>query len=225
MSHNVRRHLQLDIDNYDETIRKLIPGYDLMLQWAAQEIFPTGPKWVLDLGAGTGALAEIILERCEISVVELVDVDAEMLARAQIRLKRFGQRVRLRRQSFRDPIPDCCAAAASLALHHVPDMATKEKLYGRIHDALAPGGVLVNADVTMPEEGSERTADYAAWAAHLVSCGIPERRAYQHFDEWSDEDTYFPLEHELAAMTRVGFDAKCVWRQIPSTVLVGRKMS
>ena len=127
MSHNVRRHLQLDIDNYDETIRKLIPGYDLMLQWAAQEIFPTGPKRVLDLGAGTGALAEIILERCEISVVELVDVDAEMLARAQIRLKRFGQRVRLRRQSFRDPIPDCCAAAASLALHHVPDMATTRK--------------------------------------------------------------------------------------------------
>ena len=156
MNHAVRRHLQLDIENYDETIRKFIPGYDLMLERAAQEIVRTAPRRVVDLGAGTGALAEIVLQQCQVSVVELVDVDDEMLARAQIRLKAFGSRVRLRRQSFHDPIPECHAAAASLSLHHVPDMVAKQGLYGRIFDALAPAGVLVNADVTMPEKASDR---------------------------------------------------------------------
>ena len=31
-------------------------------------------------------------------------------------------------------------------------------------------------------------------ATHLVSCGIDEQRAYEHFDAWSAEDTYFSVD-------------------------------
>ena len=223
MSHSVRQHLQLDIEAYDGSIRAFIPGYEAMLRCAAEAVAEIQPERVLDLGAGTGALAEVILEQSDAAVVELVDVDEEMLGRAQARLRRFGERVCLRRQSFNDPLPGCDAVTASLALHHVPDIGAKAALFARIAQALRPGGLFVNADVTMPEADPERAADYATWAAHLVACGIPEARAYQHFDEWSDEDTYFPLETELQAMHEAGFDADCVWRQTPSTVLVGRR--
>ena len=60
-------------------------------------------------------------------------------------------------------------------------------------------------------------------AAHLVACGIDEPRAYRHFDEWAVEDTYFPLDEELAAMRQANFDAECVWRDRPNTLLVGRR--
>ena len=223
MSHSVRQHLQLDIEAYDVSIRAFIPGYEAMLQRAAEAVAGVQPERVLDLGAGTGALAEAILERSDAAVVELVDVDGEMLSRAETRLRRFGERVRLRRQSFNGPLPHCDAVAASLALHHVADLDAKAALFARIAQALRPGGLFVNADVTMPEVDPERASDYATWAAHLVACGIPEARAYQHFDEWSDEDTYFPLDRELRAMREAGFDAECVWRQTPSTVLVGCK--
>ena len=225
MSHSVRRHLHLEIDEYDEIIRQFIPGYDRMLEQVARAVALSQPERVLDLGAGTGALSEAILEKCGQCVVELIDVDDEMLSRAQIRLQRFGGRVRLRRQSFHDALPRCDAVAASLALHHVPDLDAKARLYGRIHQALTPGGAFVNGDATMPDDASRKAASYAAWAAHMVSRGILEERAYRHFDEWSDEDTYFPLERELEAMTRAGFDATCVWSRTPISVLVGRKRS
>jgi len=223
MSHSVRQHLQLDVADYDASIRRFIPGYEAMLERAAEEIARDKPERILDLGAGTGALAEAILKRPQTGVVELVDVDGEMLRRAASRLRRFGKRVHLRRQSFNDPLPGCDAVAASLALHHMADMDAKTALYGRIAQALLPGGVFVNADVTMPEADPDREADYAAWAAHLAASGIDEAQAYRHFDEWSDEDAYFPLDQELRAMREAGFDAECVWRQTPSTVLVGRK--
>ena len=76
----------------------------------------------------------------------------------------------------------------------------------------------------MPEADPQRAADYAAWAAHSVACGSTEAQAYQHFKDWSDEDAYFPLDRELRAMREAGFDADRVWRQTPSTVLVGRKL-
>lgn len=223
MSHSVRQHLHLDIEAYDASIRAFIPGYEAMLQCAAEAVAGVQPERVLDLGAGTGALAEAILEKSDAAVVELVDVDEEMLGRAEARLRRFGERARLRRQSFNAPLSSCDAVAASLALHHVPDIGAKTALFARIAQALRPGGIFVNADVTMPEADPQRAADYATWAGHLVACGITEARAYQHFDEWSDEDTYFPLETELQAMREAGFDAECVWRQTPSTVLLGRK--
>ena len=223
MSHSVKRHLRLEIESYDRTIRTWIPGYEHGLGRAAEELAGTGPVRVLDLGAGTGALSEAILERNGGASVELLDVDAEMLAQARVRLERFGQRARFRRQSFHDPLPECDAAVASLALHHVPTLTEKSRLFRRIHSALAPGGVLLNADVTMPADEPRRTEHYATWASHLVGCGIAEHRAYEHFEEWSGEDTYFPLEVELRAMAGAGFEASCAWSDTPNTLLVGRK--
>ena len=223
MSHSVKQHLRLEIEAYDRTIRTWIPGYEQALRQAAEEVARVQPCRVLDLGAGTGALAEAILERTATATVELLDVDPEMLGQARVRLKRFGERAHFRQQSFHDPLPECDAVAASLALHHVPAMTEKTQLYKRILKALPRGGVLVNADVTMPAGESRRSEDYAKWAAHLVSCGIEEDRAYEHFREWAGEDTYFPLEMELEAMSEAGFDATCVWREIPNTLMVGRK--
>ena len=223
MSHSVKQHLRLEIEVYDRTIRTWIPGYEQALKRAAGEVARVQPRRVLDLGAGTGALSEAILQRNTNAAVELLDVDPEMLAQARVRLKRFGERARFRVQSFLDPLPECDAVAASLALHHVPAMTEKTQLYERILNALAPGSVLVNADVTMPAGEPRRSEDYAKWAAHLVSCGIGEERAYEHFREWAGEDTYFPLETELEAMTEAGFDAACIWQDIPNTLMIGRK--
>ena len=223
MSHSVRRHLRLEIEAYDKTIRTFIPAYEEMLARAADAVAKTQPKKVIDLGAGTGALAQAVLQRCKGATVELIDADAEMLAQARERLAPFAARVQYTVRTFQGPLPACDAVVASLALHHVPTLAEKRTVFSAIHAALHPSGVFINADATMPADPSARRAEYETWAAHLVSCGIAEERAYSHFAEWSDEDTYFPLEDELAALTDVGFAAACLWRVVPGTIVKATK--
>ncbi|MCY4077536.1 MAG: class I SAM-dependent methyltransferase, partial [Acidobacteria bacterium] len=172
---------------------------------------------------GTGALAEAILAHPDVGTVALIDVDAEMLEQARTRLARFGGRVRFHTRSFHDPLGPCDGVAASLSLHHVPSMDDKRALYRRIHEALRPGGCFVNADATMPVEPAAREATWRSWADHMVRCGIDEKQAYAHFEEWAEEDTYFPLEEELAAMRAAGFRADCVWRAGGMAVVTGRK--
>ena len=152
MNHSVRRHLRLEIEAYDKTIRAFIPAYEEMLARAADAIAEAQPKKVIDLGAGTGALAQAILQRCEGATVELIDADAEMLDQARERLAPFASRVQYIKRAFQGPLPACDAAVASLALHHVPTLAEKRTIFSAIHAALPPGGVFVNADATMPAD-------------------------------------------------------------------------
>ena len=220
--HSVRRHLRVATSAYDATIRQFIPGYEAMLRGAARELAPVASGRVLDLGGGTGALAEAILEVGD-GGVELIDIDREMLAQARTRLARFGRRARFTEASFLQALPRCHGVAASLALHHLPTLDEKRALYRRIHEALKPGGMFVNADATMPADPAAAEATWRAWADHMVAQGIEERRAFEHFEEWSEEDTYFPLEDELAAVAAAGFEAKCVWREAGIAMVVGRK--
>jgi len=223
MSHSVRRHLRVEIEAYDEAIRRWIPGYGDMIATAARAVAEVSPQHVFDMGAGTGALAEAILRHPEVGVVELIDIDAEMLERARHRLRPFGGRTRFALRSFTDPLPLCDGVAASLALHHVRAFDDKAALFGRIFRALRPGGVFVNADATMPSDEAGRTACFAAWAGHMARSGIDEAQARAHFAEWAEEDTYFPLDDELAALAAAGFEARCLWREDPSTVVVARR--
>ncbi len=222
-SHSVRRHLRIAVDEYDTAIRQFIPGYEEMLAEAARALRPAAPGLIIDLGAGTGALSEAILDSVGDAVLELIDVDPEMLNQARTRLARFGDRARFTEGSFLEPLPRCRGAAASLSLHHIPAMDAKRELYGRVFEALEPGGVFVNADATMPREPTAQEATWRGWADHLVSHGIDEQRAFAHFEEWSEEDTYFALEEELSAVASAGFAAECVWSEVGITVVVGRK--
>lgn len=223
MGHSVRRHLGIEIRTYDETIRRFIPAYEAMLRVAAREAVRGRPELVLDLGAGTGALSEAILTACDSAALELIDVDSEMLARARTRLRRFAERVRFTELSFLGPLPRCGVVAASLALHHVRTMTAKQALYRRIHGSLEPGGTFVNADAAVSAEPAEREATFRVWVDHMVSQGIEERQAYENLAQWGDEDTYFPIEEELSAVTAAGFRAECAWRHGPIAVIVGRK--
>ena len=223
MAHSVRRHLRVQIDDYDASIRRFIPGYESMLGVAAEAVASASPMRVLDLGAGTGALAEAVLDRTSETTVELLDTDPEMLGEARRRLARFGDRAHYRVRSFTGALPTSDAITASLALHHVPTITEKTELFRNAVAALPSGGVFVNADVTMPASAEAREIAYAGWAAHLVSHGFSEQEAWGHFEAWAEEDTYFPLESELRAMAGVGFEVDVLWRKGVSTVLRGRR--
>lgn len=221
-AHRVSRHLHLEATEYDDAIRQFIPGYEEMLRVAARPALAGSPRVVLDVGAGTGALSEVVLELSPSVQVVAYDADPDMLAVARARLAAWGGRVRFVQGSFLDPLPACDAAVSSLALHHTADLDQRSVVFRRVAEALSPGGVFVDADVTMPESPGSRSALYLAWADHLVSRGISPDRAWRHFVEWSGEDTYFPVAREMEAMAEAGFTPELEWRDRVVTVVVGK---
>lgn len=223
MSHSVSQHLRIDTAEYDAIIRRFIPGYEEMITRAAALVGEGEPALVLDLGAGTGALSEQVLTRTTATRVALWDVDPAMLDVARHRLARFGSRVDFVAGSFHDPLPAADRIMASLALHHVTDLAAKRLLYTRIGAALRPGGRFVNADATVPREAPRNAAVYRAVIDHMGANGIDVTRAWQHLEEWSGEDRYYSLKEELESITGAGLTAHCAWQGALVAVTVGRK--
>jgi tRNA (cmo5U34)-methyltransferase len=174
---------------------------------------------VLDLGGGTGALSAAVLDALPQARVTLLDVDAAMLDEARRRLAPFGERVELREGSFLDPLPAADAVVASLALHHVHDMGKKTDLYRSIRAALPPGGAFLNLDAAIAEGARLNALTFDLWAARMGEHGIADAEARGHFAAWADEDRYFPLDEELAALRHAGFaEVDCCWRRGSSAV-------
>jgi tRNA (cmo5U34)-methyltransferase len=116
----------------------------------------------LDLGAGNGALSELMLGVFPAAEAVLVDFSEPMLARVGDRLGGRGARWRIVRGDlsgprWRDGLPaePYGAAVSSLAIHHLP-AERKRSLYREVFELLEPGAMFVNLDyvaVAGPLEG------------------------------------------------------------------------
>lgn len=220
-THTVEAHLGLSIADYDREIRRLVPHYDEMVRegLSVLEGLVAPDARIVDLGAGTGRMAEALLSALPSAQVIAVDVDAKMLEAARGRLARFGDRVSFREQSFFDPLPACDAVVASLSLHHVQALDRKIDAHRAIHEALSPGGVLVVLDATVNTHPRIAERTFARWADAMGEHGIDRETAHGHFRSWSKEERYFSIADELAALGRAGFaHPECFWRKGPVSV-------
>lgn len=228
MAHSVEGHLQLKTGDYDRLIRQLVPGYPAMRtahMALLKKLLPADQRSVvLDLGGGTGALAEAVAETLPLTEVEIWDTDPAMLAVARERCARFGDRIRYVERSFASPLTPCDAVVACIALHHVKDMAAKGAIYRNIHAALRPDGVFLNADTAIAGGGALREFSYQEWINAMAPHGITAAQARAHFANWSHEDYYPPLVTELRLIAEAGFaDPECFWREIPFLIFGGIK--
>ena len=213
-------HLGIDLAEYDARIRTFIPGYDAMLDAAAQALasmVPAPSPLIVDLGTGTGALAGRCLGAKPRARIVGVDQDAAMLATARARV---GARLTPLPGGFETvALPRCHAVTASLALHHIPTPARRLRLFRRIHRALRRGGALIVADCYLATTARLQAADRAAWLAHLRRT-YSARESEGYLRAWAKDDFYVPLAEEARLLERAGFAVDVVSRYLSFAVVV-----
>lgn len=117
----------------------------VVLPWAVQRSHLAGR--VLEVGAGSGAMAAGMLESHPIAQITVTDLDPKMVERASARLDGYGGRGRARvadatRLPFEDGAFD--AAASFLMLHHVGGW---ERALREMVRVVRPGGRLFVYDL------------------------------------------------------------------------------
>jgi tRNA (cmo5U34)-methyltransferase len=210
-------------NDYDAARRRLVPMFDTFYGTAVQalELAPAPVTRVLDLGAGTGLLSARVLAEHPSAEVVLLDGAPAMLDEARARL---GDRARYVVGDLTDPLPPgpWDAVVSALAIHHLPDEG-KAQLFTRVREALAPGGIFVNAEqvaAPTPELDSH-------YLRHHENCARALGTGDAEWDaaiERMRHDRKASVEAHLEWLRRAGFaDADCLFKDHSFAVVVARR--
>jgi len=214
-----------EFQDYDGLIHRILPGYSEMLDTVESLVAfqrPT-PRVILELGIGTGGVAERLLSAMPDLALIGVDFSETMLARAERRLAAYRDRLTLLEgdlRTFEVPAPDVDGAVSCLAVHHLDD-DDKRALFVRLGRLIPAGGLFVLGDVvSLPE----RLAD---WARVRRLARMRELGAGTDFDadRWIDagaeNDRPASLEAQVGWLRDAGFGAVAsVWQE-PGAAVIG----
>lgn len=144
-------------DNYDTNRKEIIPHMDLYYQTAVELTKKFNNPSILDLGAGTGILTELLHQIHPQSRITLVDMSANMLDKAKNKFNNIDNFTYIEDNYLTmDFKENYDIIISSLSIHHLND---KEKytLYRKIYQHLNNQGVFINADeVIAPTDTLEK---------------------------------------------------------------------
>lgn len=121
--------------------RLAAPNY----RWVISVLAPATPKTYLEIGFGTGRLAELVAKKLKPMRIAGVDPSELMFARASRRLKRFRKRTEVDLKLGDDTALDWPVRSfdAIIASHSFQFWADPHTTLARVRDLLAPGGRFV----------------------------------------------------------------------------------
>lgn len=210
---------------YDSQRQKLIPSLVELYNAAGNIVRAAVAKrcdaTVLDLGAGTGLLANAVRASVPWCEIVLMDHSEPMLAKAR---ERFDTDTHvsyiLSEFTSLDSRHEYDAVVSALAIHHLEDLE-KQSLFARIKNAIRPGGVFVNVEqVCAPRDDVEELYD-EMHVAHVQRAGTTA-------EEWGAArnrmkfDKPAPMYSQLKWLENAGFqDVDCLYKNFRFATIVG----
>lgn len=228
--------------DYDAAAPHIHPYYHTV-QAAVLAALPADVGHIVDLGGGSGRLAERVLEHFPLATVTVVDPSEPFLKLASNRLSRFGDRARFVQRRAQEPLADALvgvdAIVSTSALHHL-DAGEKNRVFAACQQLLPAGGVFINGDEYRPPADAAYREELEQWGHHMASAlaigAIPESFG-PVIDRWrernligfggertSGDDCHETVEEQTARLYGAGFGAvRTTWRESLWAVLVARR--
>ena len=194
----------------DELINRVVPDYSIILDTIVLLLpAPNGGNLkILDLGAGSGRISEVIHRKLSAADLTLLDISDEMLAVAKRRLDDnvraafvTGDYTSVELGTGFDVI------VASLTLHHLPD-SQKRDVFVRLYSALADGGSLVISDIVLGSTPYWSDSYEELWLEAIQN--VPEEQRTHILQHYREHDIPASVADQLAWLSDVGFiDVAC----------------
>ncbi|QDT70509.1 C-methyltransferase CouO [Planctomycetes bacterium MalM25] len=212
--------------DYDAAGPVIHPLYDEVQERVVDALAEVveSPSHVIDLGGGSGRLAERVLERFPQATVTVVDPSEPFLRLARRRLARFGKRARYLASRAQEPWNEAVGPADAIvstsALHHL-DSVEKNRVFTACHAALKPDGAFINGDEYRPPSDRTYRELLEEWGEHMrgsLAAGLIPDTFGPLLDRWeasnlhdfggpreSGDDCHETVEEQSARLYGAGF--------------------
>ncbi len=224
---NVKEHFEEEAKEFDNTILKLIPRYNEMINCMVSIIpFNNSEEFkLLDLGSGTGNITKAVKEKYPHSKISCIDIAENMIQMAQIKLQNYtdieyytGDFSEFEFEQKYDVI------VSSLALHHIKTDDDKKDFYDKIFSALKVNGVFLNSDVVLGSNEKLNQIYREKWINFMLT-NLPEEEVRKKWlPKQIEEDFPVPLTNHLKWLKETGFESiDVIWKYYGLVVYCGTR--
>jgi len=210
----IKSHFEAEAAEFDKIILKLIPHYTEMIDALVLSIpFKKDEQInVIDLGCGTGTVAQKIKNAFPNSKISCLDIAENMIKIAQ---KKLGEKIdsyvcNFYEFNFEKKYD---VIVSSLALHHLANDDDKKTFYEKIYNALNKNGVFYNADVVLASNEHLQELYMAKWKAFMNKSVSSEEIENKWLANYKAEDRPTSLMNHINWLRDIGFNGvDVVWK-------------
>ena len=210
---------------YDKDRPKLVPYFD-EFYGTAMRMIPFSAETnirVLDLGAGTGLFAAMVIQAFPTATLHLTDISEAMLSQARQRFINnplvtysVQNHLELSETDQYDLV------LSALSIHHLQN-CDKKILFQKIHKTLRLGGMFINADQALAPSPRGEALYEKQWIKDVISNGISEA-VLEQARERMREDKNALLSDQMMWLSQAGFeDVDCWYKYFRFVVYGGTK--
>lgn len=206
---------QLVVDGYDEHIRKLIPGYELIHQQIQSilKLHLQENAHVLIIGCGTGYELNYLLAahpNCTFTVTELSE---NMLNQARQNVQATGQayRVNFVLGSHTDfEVPEVFDAVLCILVTHFIEQDAKPLFLAKAFELLKPQGIFLSFDLML----SQSSVELEILPQFCQAQGLTKHQADKMMQRLADDFELISQSDYQTLLTKIGFEHIYCFSQI-----------
>lgn len=208
-------HSEVVVASYDDHIRKLIPGYELVHQQIEAILSTELPETahILVVGCGTGYELSYLLQQHPNWTFTAIDPSAAMLGQARKHLASIGveQRVQFIQCTIQelDQQNTYDAALAILVAHFIPE-PQKSDFFQAIYHNLKAGGIVLTYDLMQPEGENE----LKVMQKMAQQTGLSVQQSENMMARLQQDFFLISVENLNELLTKVGFKQHKIYSQI-----------
>ncbi len=203
------------VDGYDQHIRKLIPGYEvihLQVDAILQSMLPPNAH-ILIVGCGTGYELEYLLKRHPNWKFTAVDPSLTMLQKAQEQVELLGKSSQVtfvHGETSALPLENCFDAALSILVVHFIADEIKPVFFKNIYDRLKEKAVLLTYDLmTCVNPQQLQALRYLCLAQ-----GLTEEQCQKMLERMDQDFFSLTTEGYIKLLEKAGFESVQSYTQI-----------
>lgn len=210
----VKNHFEAEAEKFDKIILKLIPYNTEMINALILSIpFKKDEQInVIDLGCGTGTVAQKIKNAFPNSKISCLDIAENMIKLAQ---KKLGENINSHISNFYEFIFDkkYDVIVSSLALHHLANDKDKIMFYKKIYNALTDNGIFYNADVVLGSNSHLQDLYMTKWKIFIEKNVSLDEIENKWIVKYKSEDRPASLINHINWLKDIGYkNIEVVWK-------------
>lgn len=181
-----------DVAEYDRKIKRTLPFYEEMIQQIVDiiKVFNLQSFRWLDVGCGTGKMARAVLDNFDIQKMVCIDVEKEMLERAQSFCD--DEKVKFLQCDVRElSYQETFDIVTSVQVNHYFKKTERLEAIKKFYDALTENGIYISFENFAPDSEEGKKLYLERWKQFQIANGKSEDEADSHIKRYGQN--YFPI--------------------------------